>query len=847
MLKRKTILSLLISFIIAIIICIVSISYFSLSMAKESDDTMNQIGNIYMEGMNEKTTMHFSTAISIYLNQVEVIISNNPPESFETFNSDMASKLIKEGRIRNFEFLALLSDDGELQMLYGEDVELVYPKMFLDSLNNDEKKVSVVEDISENRYIIIGISTVYPMLNGKKCTALVAGISPEYIDTTLSLSDGDMRTSSYLINKDGDFIIRDDLENKTNFFDEVRDTVYDGERYVQELRYAIENNQEYSDVFLVEDERQHIYCSKLPYSEWYLVNVMPYGELDKTIDSLSSKRSNLFTLVTIIISVTLISIFILYFIMTQRQIKELEKAKKDAFEASNAKSEFLSNMSHDIRTPMNAIIGMTTIATSNIDDTEHVKSCLKKIALSSKHLLGLINDILDMSKIESGKLTLNMDSISLREVMDNIVTIVQPQMKAKRQKFDVFIDSMDIEEVYCDGVRLNQVLLNLLSNAIKFTPDGGSIKVTLREEGSPIDDKYVRIHIYVTDNGIGMSPEFQEKIFESFEREDNKRVRRIQGTGLGMAITKHIIDAMKGTIEVTSQINHGTEFHITLDMEKLYIKDEDMVLPNYNMLVVDDDEELCISTVSSLKSIGINSDWTLDGETAIKMIEDRHKKHDDYQIILLDWQLPKLNGIEVTRHIRQEMGNDILIILISAYDWSDYEEEATGAGVTGFISKPLFKSTLFYGIKKYLDNDHDDRLDLSSSPDSKSNFEGMKILLAEDNDLNWEIADELLSELNLDIDRVEDGQLCVDKFKSSPVGYYSVILMDVRMPNMDGYEATKSIRKLSRLDANIPIVAMTADAFVEDVKRCLECGMNAHIAKPIDIKEISRILKEYVK
>jgi len=437
-----------------------------------------------------------------------------------------------------------------------------------------------------------------------------------------------------------------------------------------------------------------------------------------------------------------------------------------------------------------------------------------------------------------------MDQVSLREVMDSIVGIIQPQVKAKKQHFDVFIHDISTENVYCDSVRLNQVLLNFLSNAVKFTPEDGSIQVALYEEESPKGDKYVRIHLQVKDSGIGMSEEFQKKVFESFVREDNTRVHKTEGTGLGMAITKYIVDAMGGTIAVNSAPGKGTEFHVTLDMEKAELQEMDMVLPNWNMLVVDDDKQLCESTVASLESIGVNAEWALDGESAVEMVKKRHCQHDDYQIILLDWKLPGIDGIETARRIRKHTGDDVPLLLISAYDWSEIEENARGAGISGFISKPLFKSTLFYGLKKFVDplwQAQEDTLE------SSEHFSGRPILLAEDNDLNWEIAEELLSDLGLELQRAENGQECVELFQKSPLGFYDAILMDIRMPVMTGYQASEAIRALERSDSDLPIIAMTADAFSEDIKKCLDSGMNAHVAKPIDVDEVAHLLKKYMK
>lgn len=606
----------------------------------------------------------------------------------------------------------------------------------------------------------------------------------------------------------------------------------------------MEKDEIYSSAMNTIDGRIHLYCEKLAYSEWYLVTIMDYDVLDVLINHLNFQWGIMATITCIVIATVLMGIFLVYIKFNRQNTKQLEFAKESAVKANQAKSEFLSNMSHDIRTPMNAIVGMTAIARSNIDDQEHVQNCLKKIAISSKHLLGLINDILDMSKIESGKMTLNIEQISLREILNGIATIVQPQIKTKKQKFDIYIHDIITESVYCDSVRLNQVLLNLLSNAIKFTSEEGMIEIALSQVESPKGENFVRNIIQVKDNGIGMSKEFLPTIFDSFVREDNARVHKTEGTGLGMAITKYIVDAMNGSIEVESEKGKGTTFTITLDLEKALEIEEEMILPNWKMLVVDDDELLCETTVSSLKSIGIDSEWTLSGQGAVDMAIHAHKKNNCYDVILMDWKLPDMDGIEAAKRIREELGDEIPILLVSAYDWGDMEQEARKAGISGFISKPLFKSTLYYGLKKFVKNEiKDDKKPVEDIP--QSNLEGYHILLAEDNDLNWEIAEVLLSSIGATIDRAENGKICVEMLTESKPGSYDVILMDIRMPVMTGLEATVEIRKSEHPDKDIPIIAMTADAFSDDMKKCLDCGMNAHIAKPIEIDVVKNAILKF--
>ena len=571
---------------------------------------------------------------------------------------------------------------------------------------------------------------------------------------------------------------------------------------------------------------------------------MPYGALDEAVSSLGSQRAAItFVSCGILLAATLV-VFFLYFRMSRRQLAAVEKAQREAERANRAKSEFLSNMSHDIRTPMNAIVGMTAIASANMDNREQVASCLRKISLSSKHLLGLINDVLDMSKIESGKLTLNLDAVCLRETVEGIVSIIQPQVKSRKQSFDVFIQNIRQENVLCDGVRLNQVLLNLLSNALKFTPEGGRITMTVSQEGSPRGEGFVRTHFIVQDTGIGTSEEFQKKIFDSFAREDSTRVQRTEGTGLGMAITKYIVDEMKGTITVASQRDKGSCFHVTLDLENASDTEGEMRLPPWDMLVVDDDEPLCRSAADALGEIGVRAEWALSGGQAVAMAQERRRQGRDYHVILLDWKLPGMDGIETARQLRRTIGDHVPILLISAYDWSDIEAPAREAGISGFMAKPLFKSTLYHGLLRFAGNEPAPQ---EEPQEAALDFSGIRILVAEDNELNWEIASELLSSYGFQLDWAENGQQCVDRFSASQPGDYALILMDLRMPVMNGYDATAAIRALDRPDSrSIPIIAMTADAFSEDIHRCLACGMNAHIAKPLDMRELLRLLQKHL-
>lgn len=859
---NKQFITMLSSIIVGVLLSIVMFIILSIFMTKNSSSTINSASEIYMQGMGSQVAKRYETAITLKMDMVDAlaktnILDNNTkptPEELEALNESLRVN----AKARGFEYLAYYDAEGHMDMILGKEANITDPEPFRDSIRKGSKKVAVGKGVDENGATDNGLIFISVPIKGyfmhdgtTECLSLVAGVSNEDIVNMLSMDRDDAATVySHIIRRNGSFVIRSasEVDGYSNYFDQIHSMVdsasEEAERHIDELTQKMEKDEIYSSAMNTIDGRIHLYCEKLAYSEWYLVTIMDYDVLDVLINHLNFQWGIMATITCIVIAAVLMGIFLVYIKFNRQNTKQLEFAKESAVKANQAKSEFLSNMSHDIRTPMNAIVGMTAIARSNIDDQEHVQNCLKKIAISSKHLLGLINDILDMSKIESGKMTLNIEQISLREILNGIATIVQPQMKTKKQKFDIYIHDIITESVYCDSVRLNQVLLNLLSNAIKFTSEEGMIEIALSQVESPKGENFVRNIIQVKDNGIGMSKEFLPTIFDSFIREDNARVHKTEGTGLGMAITKYIVDAMNGSIEVESEKGKGTTFTITLDLEKALEIEEEMILPNWKMLVVDDDELLCETTVSSLKSIGIDSEWTLSGQGAVDMAIHAHKKNNCYDVILMDWKLPDMDGIEAAKRIREELGDEIPILLVSAYDWGDMEQEARKAGISGFIYKPLFKSTLYYGLKKFVKNEiKDDKKPVEDIP--QSNLEGYHILLAEDNDLNWEIAEVLLSSIGATIDRAENGKICVEMLTESKPGSYDVILMDIRMPVMTGLEATVEIRKSEHPDKDIPIIAMTADAFSDDMKKCLDCGMNAHIAKPIEIDVVKNAILKF--
>ena len=530
----------------------------------------------------------------------------------------------------------------------------------------------------------------------------------------------------------------------------------------------------------------------------------------------------------------------------EEQNRKLEIALQHEGAANRAKREFLFNMSHDIRTPMNAIIGFTSLAATHIDNREQVLDYLKKISTSSQHLLSLINDVLDMSRIESGKVKIEEKAVHLPDLVHDVRSIIQPNVAAKR--LSLFIDTMDIEDedIITDPLRLNQILLNILSNAIKFTPTGGMISIRIAQKnGAP--KGCVCYEFRIKDNGIGMSEEFQKHIFEEFSREESSTVSGIQGTGLGMSITKNIVDLMGGTIALTSEPGKGTEFIVTLCFTRSGQKAEPKQLPQLEglrALVADDDTNTCLNVSTMLSKIGMRPEWTISGKEAVIRTKYAVEQGDAFSVYIIDWLIPDMNGIEIVRQIRKVIGNRCPIIILTAYDWADIEDEARAAGVTAFCEKPLFLSELRRVLAEPF------RAEPASNPaqPTAADLKGKKLLLVEDNELNREIALEILKEAGFVVDTAEDGAVAVQKIKQAAPGQYDLILMDIQMPNLDGYEATRQIRALPDAEkASIPIFAMTANAFEEDRQNALAAGMNGHIAKPLDVPHLLCVLADALK
>ena len=526
--------------------------------------------------------------------------------------------------------------------------------------------------------------------------------------------------------------------------------------------------------------------------------------------------------------------------------KALKEAYRAAENASRAKTEFLSNMSHDIRTPMNAIVGLTAIAGANIESQDRVIECLGKITKSSRHLLGLINEVLDMARIESGRMSLAEEDFSLPELVDNLLTLTKPAIDEHHHQLEVHIEHIEHEAVCGDSLRIQQVFVNLMSNAVKYTPDGGNITFTIKEKPNGFSELGC-YEFSIEDNGIGMTPEFQKIMFEPFSRADDHRTTKVQGTGLGMAIARNIVNLMNGDIQVESAPNKGTKITVTVYLKlQENEKEQEKELLDLPVLVVDDDKTCCESTVATLQEIGIAGEWVLTGKEAVERCAARHKTGRDYFAVILDWKMPQMDGIATARRIRECVGEDVTIIILTSFDFSEIEEEARAAGVNAFMAKPLFRSRLTATLRQFTSGKKEKNARNYLEDFAKENYAGKRILLVEDNALNREIATEIIGMTGVTIDIAENGKIAVEKVMEAPEKWYDLIFMDIQMPIMNGYEATAAIRALAGSRGKVPIIAMTANAFAEDVQLAKNTGMNEHIAKPLDLNKLNDVLKQWL-
>ena len=722
---------------------------------------------------------------------------------------------------------------------------------------------------ASREYLVFGVP-IDVVIGGVRFTALTANLDVNTLKKEMKLDNYGGQGYSTVIDLRGNYVVNVSDKHSyltyDNFFDELAGGTFEGAASVADFRRQIARcpvGDHVTVIYENEGESTVLVVTPLGLSDWFFITSVPASVFKTQADNIMRVVGILIAAVALTIAA--VFVFVIYSrrqaaeLKNKAQIEEmntrlqeehaaLEDALGMAQSANRAKTTFLNSMSHDIRTPMNAILGFTALAVKHIDDKNAVVDYLGKIGQSGDHLMSLINDVLDMSRIESGKMTLNENPENLAEILKALRDIVQADITAKQQNF--FIDAVDVtdENVICDKLRLNQVLLNILSNAIKYTQPGGSISLRIIETQKADQTGYAHFEFRVKDNGIGMSEEYQKTVFDPFTREKTSTVSGIQGTGLGMAITRNIVQMMGGEISVFSKLHEGSEFTVSLSF-KTVEKNEAAVplkqLTGLRSMVVDDDMNTCQSVSQMLRQIGMRAEWCMYGKEAVARTEEAVRLGDSFKVYVIDWMMPDMNGIEVARRIRRVVGDEVPIVILTAYDWADIEEEARDAGVTAFISKPLFRSDLHRTLAQACgETVRAEQTEESAKPV----FTGKRVLLVEDNELNREIATEILSEAGLDVDTAEDGTVAVDKVSACEPGRYDLILMDIQMPIMDGYEATRAIRALPEtFRARIPIVAMTANAFEEDRKKALEAGMVGHIAKPIDVDKLFETLSSIFK
>ena len=770
--------------------------------------------------------------------------------------------------------LCLMSDDGILYRNSGLYMEDAIAREFCDT--HDGQFVATYNKagvtIDNQREMLIQAVPAQFSFDEKNITHLIAILDLRVLQSELKVDSFDGEGFSSVIDEDGYYIVNVSAAHsyltRDNFYKDLQNAELESYKDPEELRKTILSLKEPLSVHFSQNGEQNVMVvTPLDRHGWYFLSTVPESVFDGQSRAI---YSIVFTLVGVLMLAMIGTAIMLLYRRKQamqlqfaderaahletieQQHEQLEKehaALEEALDMANAanrsKTTFLNNMSHDIRTPMNAIIGYTGLAASHIDNKEQVQGYLTKIGQSSNHLLSLINDVLDMSRIESGKMTLNEKPESLSEILHALRDIVQADIHAKELEF--FMDTTDVhdEEVICDKLRLNQILLNVISNSIKYTPAGGMVSVRLTEKAVKANG-YGVYEFRIKDTGMGMNEEFLKTIYDPFTRVNSSTVSGIQGTGLGMAITKNIVDMYGGTIQVESEEYKGTEVIITLDfkLQTEHKEPERIVeLEGLRGLVADDDISACKSISRMLKDIGIRSDWCASGKEAVIRTEEAYQEGDLFKVYIIDWLMPDMNGIETARRIRHIVGDAAPIIILTAYDWTDIEFEAREAGVTGFISKPLFASDLRVALMKCIGKE-----EKVEEQKVSYDFTGKKILLVEDNEMNREIATELLEEDGFVVDTAEDGTIAVQKMENAKPGDYDLILMDVQMPIMNGYEATRRIREMNDpAIANITILAMTANAFEEDRQSAIAAGMNDHLTKPVDVRKLKDTLVKYLR
>lgn len=836
----------LVSIILACTICFLGMIYFSNTASQEAAVEMS---TLYLRELTSQTVGHFHTSLRAQFAQLRTAVNALSDGDLE--DQQALSAFLSQVRGYNsFTFLAFLDDRGEYHSVEG-----VFPAASKISslgrlLEGEETFVSYNETILGGDMLLLG-ATIPPHSYGDRTfIAVLAGLDTMALNQQLSLEKEDTRTYSSIVAPNGNYIINNSryspaVPKGTNIFSTLEQyAVFDHGYSLEQIQTDLRSSGSGIAALTLDGMDWYLHYAPIPETDWYMLTTAPYELVDATVRNLTF-RLNRNAIIVLVVILTILSAVFFYYYATMRRSEqallrantEAEAARRRAEAASLAKSEFLSRMSHEIRTPMNGIIGMSAIAVQNIGNDAKVADCLKKVTLSSNHLLALINDVLDMSKIESGKVELRKARFDFRSFLESLGNLYHTQARDKGIHCETTLLGDVDEALVGDSLRLNQILANLLSNALKFTPPGGSIRLRVSRLDGRGDEDTLWLRFVVQDTGCGIAPENFDKIFQSFEQENADVTHKYGGTGLGLAIVKRFSELMGGSVRVDSTPGGGSAFTVELPFGRVKERGESIRYEDLSALVVDDDPDAREHITLVLGKMGVRSESAGDGPEAVARVKQAHGRGEGFDVCFLDWRMPGMDGLETARRIRAAVGGGIAIVMVTAGDASDIAQEADALGAEGIVTKPVFKSSLadaLAGLGR-------DRGQPSSGGGGHADcdFRGKHILLVEDNEINLEIATELIGMTGAAVETARDGVEAVERFQDSDTGQFDLILMDIQMPRMDGYEAARRIRALQRPDArSVPIFAMTANAFAEDAEKSREAGMDAHISKPLDIKAL---------